>query len=293
MDARTLLSKYRINWRDRGANVSHGNIVINCPFCAKTSNPDHGEHLAISTIGEYYCYRNPKHKGRNLAYLFRALNIPSHEYQDFIREPHYVKLTPGTARGQKDFSLFRHFQLASENREALDYLKIRHFTHPVDVCNHFQLRTSSEGKWAGRLLIPLSIGWTGRSMRSHIEPRYLSHTTEDGFFRYKQGSSTCIVLEGSLDAMRIASVSTQFDVVAKCGNRLSPALLNYLREMHYLTIWNTPDGDVDFNQFFQETKTLRSYCTYSTVKGFHLPEEFKDFGQMHETQARQVLSAFQ
>lgn len=290
LDIRSLLTKYRIQWRDRGKNVSHNNLVINCPFCSKTSNPDLGEHLAINYLtNEYFCYRNPSHKGRNLVRLFKLLNIPSHEYSD-------LKIStdaPQVTKVEKDYSLMRFFQNGGENQEVISYLQSRNFLHPVEVCRRFRLMCDKEGKWAGRLIIPLTIGWTGRAMRSHIEPRYLAYTNEDGFFLYKQGSSTCIVVEGALDAMRIVSVSSQFDVVAKCGNRLSAALLNYLKDSHYLTIWNTPDGDVDFNQFFQETNLLRSYCTYSTVKRFQLPGEFKDFGQMEENQARYVLGTFQ
>lgn len=291
LDIRSLLTKYRILWRDRGKNVSRNNIVISCPYCNKGSNQDHGEHLAINySTGEYFCYRNPSHKGHNLAQLFQILQIPKHEYQDLHLS---YKDTYPTVREKKDYSLIRFFQKGEQDPEILGYLATRNFIHPADVCKKFKLLSDKEGKWAGRLIIPLTIGWTGRAIRSHIEPRYLSYTTEDGFFLHKQGSSTCIVVEGAIDAMRIVSVSSQFDVVAKCGNRLSAALLNYLRESHYITIWNTPDGDVDFNQFFQETKTLRSYCTYSSVRRFQLPENFKDFGQMHESQARQVLGAFQ
>lgn len=286
IDFRRLFDKYRIEWRDRGANVAKGNINISCIICNRSTNPDKGFHLAIfETTGQFYCFRNPKHNGHNASYILRLLKIPPNEYRDID----FKEVVRTEKNADKDFSLIRHFQPASENQEAVEYLRERFFTQPEEAARKFKLLVDADGKWSGRLIIPLTIGWTGRSMRSHIEPRYLTHGTEDSYFTYKQGSTTCIILEGSIDCMRIASVSSQFDVRGKCGNRLSAALLNDLRESKYITILNCPDGDVDFGQYYEETKLLRSYCSYSDVKRFKMPETFKDFGLMSEGEARRWL----
>lgn len=262
--------------------MSQGNLVISCPWCNKSNNPDRGEHLAISNVGEYFCYRNPKHKGMSIFKLFTALNIPYHGER--------FKEIPRTEKKEnKNFDLIRYFEPAEKNPEAVAYLESRLFSDPVKACQRFKLLTDREGKWAGYLIIPLTVGWLGRAMRSHIELRYDAYTTEDGFFLFKQDSTSCIILEGSIDAMRVATVTSQFDVVGKCGNRLSPALLNHLISMKYLTIYNVPDGDVDFTQYFEETNILRSYCTYSEVKRFLMPRTSKDFGAMEESWAREYL----
>jgi hypothetical protein len=164
------------------------------------------------------------------------------------------------------------------------------FSRPAEICKTFNLKVAKEGRWAGRLIIPLTIGWTGRAMRSHIEPRYLSHTSEDGFFLYKQHATCCIILEGAIDCMRVVSVTNQFDVIGKCGNRLSSALLNYLKQANYLSILNIPDGDVAFLQAFQETKILTGLCTKSVVKKIKIPDGIKDLGEFPESDARRWLT---
>lgn len=284
IDLRKTFDQHRILWRDRGKNVSQGNLVISCPWCNKTNNPDRGEHLAISNAGEYFCYRNPGHKGMSIFKLFSALGIP-YKGERFKEIPRTQK------KEDKDFGLIKFFEPAEKNQEALDYLESRLFSNPSSTCKRFKLLTDREGKWAGYLIIPLTVGWLGRAMRDHIELRYDAYTTEDGFFLHQQDSTSCIIVEGSIDAMRIVSVSSQFDVVGKCGNRLSPALLNHLITKKYLTIYNVPDGDVDFTQYFEETNILRSYCTYSQVKRFQMPTNRKDFGAMDESWAREYLIA--
>lgn len=285
IDFRRLFDRYRIEWKDRGPNTSRGNINISCVLCNKSYNKDNGFHLGIfEATGEWHCFRNPKHSGHSIAFILKLLNIPESEYSGLKIDQ---KAFRSEKKHDKDFSLMRYFQPAEQSVEALSYLEGRLFTRPVDTCQKFKLLVDKEGKWAGRLIIPLTIGWIGRSMREHIEPRYDAYTTEDGFFLYKQSSTSCLIFEGSIDAMRAVSVSSQFDVIGKCGNRLSSALLKYLREAGYMSIYNIPDGDVPFIQHFEETKTLRSYCTKSEVKRLSLPE--KDLGVMVEGQARRWI----
>jgi hypothetical protein len=287
LDIRSLLTKHRIFFRDRGKNVSRGNLVISCPFCNRTYNKDHGEHLMISDVGEYYCFRNPtRHSGHNPVFLFHLLGIPSEEYKDL----EFKQVERTESKNESDFSIMRFFDPAETNEEAIKYLEFRLFSDPIAVCKKFHLLTSKEGKWAGRLLIPLTIGFTGRAMRSHLELRYDAYSTEDSFFLFKHGSTSVMICEGAIDAMRVATVSSQFDVIGKCGNRLSPALLAYLREMKYISIWNAPDGDINFNMYFEETKILRSYCTYSDVKRLQLPPGKKDFGLMLERDTKEFLT---
>lgn len=281
LELRKVFDKHRIQWWDKGPNTAKGQISISCPWCNKTSNKDPSHHLLISSIGEYYCYRNPAHKGMNLGRLFSILNIP-YAGEKFTQTPRAEKVL------DKDFSQMQFFQPAEDDPEALAYLESRLFLRPAESCKKFKLLTSKEGVWAGRLLIPLTIGWTGRAMRPHLELRYDAYTTEDGFFLFKQGSTSCLIVEGAIDGMRLVSVSSQFDVIGKCKIKISPAILAYLREQRYISIYNIPDGTVPFSQSFEETRLLRSYCTYSTVKRVQLLK--KDFGIMPESDTREWLT---
>lgn len=283
MDLRKLFDTHRVRWKDRGANCAKGHINIPCPFCKN----DPSYHLSINeeTL-EYYCFRNPKHCGRNPSWLFHCLHIDKNAYSALNLKEAPRTWVPDT----RNYEGLGYFDSAEDSEEVLKYLESRLFSTPLEICKQFNLKVSKEGEWAGRLIIPLTVGWTGRSMRSHINLRYKAHTSEDGFFLYRHNTSSIIILEGAIDAMRVASVTNQFDVAAKCGNRLSPALLSYLKDSNYLSIWNCPDGTVPFSQHNFETATLRSYCTQSDVNWLKMNEGVKDFGETDETSARQMLS---
>lgn len=285
MNIRSILEKHGIETFDRG-NTAKDNFSIHCPYCG-TADPSH--HLSISPIGELYCFRNKKHGGRNLVRLFRTLRIPEASYQHLnlkerVDQPRVVDVT------EKDYSEWSYFQPACESAEAIDYLRSRLFERPVDVARQFNLKVSKEGEWAGRLIIPLiPEGWTGRSMREHIEPRYKAHTNADGFYYYSYKSSAAILCEGALDCMKIASTSTQFDVYGKCRIEVSSGLIKMLREKKYMTIFSAPDSTVPYSQRREELTQLRSYCTNSDVRLVSLPG--KDFGALTESLTRQTLGA--
>jgi len=290
LDIRALLRKYQIDYRSEGRNVSRGQIVIACPFCEKTGDPDPGEHMVINpATGYFYCFRNPKHASCFTPKLLKALDIPREEYGDikFKEEDD----TPYVAE-TKNYAEWRYFESATRNQEALNYLSARLFEDPLATAQKFDLRADRQGQWAGRLLIPMyNGGWTGRAMRSHLEPRYLAWTNENGFFLYKQNASSVIILEGAIDAMRVASVSTQFDVIAKCRMVLSPAILAFLRDQNYMSIYTAPDASVPFENYRQEIRIIRTSCPYATVKRVEMPEGRKDFGETPESDTRRLLSS--
>lgn len=282
LDLRKLFDKYRIQWRDSGPNCSKAHVNISCPWCGPQ---DHSFHLAISEEGRgYFCFRNPAHAGKHVANIFWKLKIPAKEFAN-----EKIVSKPRETEDTKSYTAFSYFQPAYESPEAVAYLKKRNFTNPEDAVKQFSLKYDPLGKWAGRLIIPLTVGWTGRAMRESMEPRYLSHTNEDGYFQYCSNNTTLVLLEGGLDAMRIATVTTQLDLIGKCGNRLSAALLLFIRKIGYRTIINCPDGDVPFEQYEKETSLLKSYCTQAAVRLFHFPKGVKDWGELTEYEARRLV----
>jgi hypothetical protein len=237
----------------------------------------------------FYCYRNPKHAGKNFYRLFTKLGISV--TKEMVKAFSISTLAIGTAPQEKehDYSLWRHFTPAVISSEALTYLESRHFLFPKEVCKKFDLRIDSTGKWAGRLLIPLTIGWTGRAMRDFIEPRYLSETDDSGLFVHGNGKSA-IVIEGPIDAMRIASVTNQFTVIAGLGSRFSPSLFFFLRQKRFMNIYDLPDGDADPALVEDNRRTLASYCAHSNVKLVNMPRGVKDMGMMDECGTREWLA---
>jgi hypothetical protein len=284
LDIRSLFKKYKIDFRDSGKNVSRGSIVIQCPYCGSS---DKSEHMNIrEETGQYYCFRNPRHAGNILAFLLRVLKIPASEYGNISFEDAGKAYIEDT----RDYSEWQYFTPAEDSEEALTYLSSRLFSNPAAIAKQFDLRVSKQGKWAGRLIIPLTIGWTGRAMRSHMELRYKAWTNEGGFFLYKQGSSSLIILEGGLDGIRAASVTTQFDVIGKCRIAYSPALFAYIREANYSSIYIGPDATVARSIIRAEKKLLQSYCPSTYIEQITMYEDKKDFCATPETDTRKILN---
>jgi hypothetical protein len=284
LDLKQLFSKYGILYRTSGKNVSANNFVIKCPFCG---NDDAGEHLAISDdCASYYCYRNTSHGGRSLYKLLKALKIPTFEYAGKLPTPNQNIIEEIKPDGN-DYTQWKYFKQIEENQEAIDYLLSRGFIDPLKVAKVFDLRTETTGRWAARLIVPLTIGWTGRAMRNGIEPRYKAYTNVDGFFRHSYKSSTVVILEGPFDAMRLASVTNQADVIAKCGKRLNPAwLVVYLRNKNYMTVINCPDSDVPKMEQLTETRLINSYVPNAKVYTVGVPIGHKDLCAASETEVR-------
>jgi hypothetical protein len=284
MDLKSLFSKHHVEWRDRGANCAKGHVNIGCPFCKN----DPSFHMSINeSTFEYYCFRNPRHSGHTIQWLLKSIReIPQSAYSALDLKEAPRTWTPDT----RNYDALRHFTPAVESQEALDYLESRLFLSPVEVCHQFGLKCTREGEWAGRLIVPLTIGWTARSMREHIQPRFRAHTSEDGYFLYTHNADSCIICEGAFDCMRISSVTTQFDTVGRCGKRFSAALLNYLREKRYMSIYYVPDNDVSFSEQFADLSTLRSSLTYSEIHKVLPPSDKKDFGATPENETRKILS---
>lgn len=283
VDLRRFLSKHGIEWRDKGPNCSRNHVNVCCPWCGSA---DQGFHIGISETGEgYYCLRNPRHCGINLYNLFIALKIPKKALENLKFKP--SKRTYEVE--ERDYSAFLYFSPAEEDQEILDYLRSRNFSDPIRTCQKFNLKFAEFGEWCGRLIIPMTKGWTGRSIRDHIQPRYKSETDESGYWSYGKGTS-CIVIEGAVDGMRIASVTSEFAVSAMCGKRLAAALIISLRERNFSTIYYVPDNGVPCAEYVDATTLLRSYCTNSEVVTAHFPDYVKDAALMSEAETRQWLT---
>jgi hypothetical protein len=193
--------------------------------------------------------------------------------------------------------VFHDFLPATESPEMLAYLEKRLFMFPEEVAERFNLKFSPNGKWAGRLIIPLTVGWTGRSVRDHIEPRYESETTDAGFFLYGKGE-TGLIVEGPIDAMKIAAVSVQFAVFGMTGNRISPALIVAIKTMKIKRLIQISDTGVALSQQVALTQELRNNLPLVLVERANLPENpetgepFKDCGEMSASATRKFIYRF-
>ena len=295
MDLRSWLEMHRITAKVTGNNTSRGYVNINCPLCAD----DPSYHMRIAEDwSHWYCLRGQGHKGRSLKYLmYWVARRTGMDAEDLIDElPKAANKEPGELRPQREVrnSVFAEFLPADQSQEMLDYLERRLFMFPEETVERFNLKYAPSGKWAGRLIIPLTAGWTGRSVRDHIEPRYESETNDSGFFLHGKGE-TALLVEGPIDAMKIASVSMQFTVLGMTGSRVSPALLREIKSRSIKRVVLIPDSEVSPAQRVSLTQELRNNLPQVIVTRATLPENpytleaFKDCGEMSEGDARRLL----
>ena len=295
MEVRSWLELHRITAKVSGNNTSRGYVNINCPLC----NDDPSYHMRIAEDwSHWYCLRGQGHKGRSLKFLMywvaRRTGLVAEELIADL--PKGLNQETSGPRPQREVrnSVFAEFLPADQSQEMLDYLERRLFMFPEETAERFNLKYAVNGKWAGRLIIPLTIGWTGRSVRDHIEPRYESETNDSGFFLYGKGE-TALLVEGPVDAMKIASVSMQFMVLGMTGSRISPALLREVKTRGIKRLILIPDSEVSAAQRVNLTQELRNNLPQVIITRAILPENpatlepFKDCGEMSEGDARRLL----
>lgn len=248
IDWRGLLSEIRVQWRDRGANVSKGNINVACPWCQN----DPSFHMGISEAREaHYCFREPnRHSGTSFIRLLMGLGVNRNEALRLLNR--YKRgVAVETEKPRKSISLdsvsmgWSRFQSATQSPACLEYLASRGFPNPADTAARYDLRFAREGSWARRLLIPISnldgkvMSWTGRALID-LKPKYLAlETHPDPYLPSlsKPPGSVLVIVEGTMDALkghdacRRSIAGQQFVFVALHGKSISPPKLLMLREL--------------------------------------------------------------
>lgn len=246
IDWPALLTDIRVEWRDRGANSSRGNVNIRCPKCGD-ADPSH--HMGIALAKEaYFCYREPnRHSGRSFVGLLMALGQTRDSAARLLNRYRLsggsAAITPPSAIPKPITRAWDRFQPASHDPGCLAYLGGRGFGQPRSVCEHHDLRFAPVGVWAKRLLIPFTAGnavvsWTGRAVSGHHHPKYLTHDIAGFQPIYcpdegKAGARDLVVTEGPMDALKIA-YAMRFEpilAIALCGSYLGPQKLRRLREL--------------------------------------------------------------
>lgn len=236
LDWRTLLDTIGIEWIDKGKNTQRGNVNIACPFCGD----DPSYHLAISeNIHAYYCYRDPSHAGYNLRKLLVQLGVSYAETTSLLNsynsdvEPEIVKKQAATAAE----AAWQHFEQADTDPRYRAYLIERGFIAPISVARQYDLRFAPYGKWAMRLLIPVTenghvITWIGRDITDSLKPKYRAEPIEHPGYLYvpRMPREILVITEGSIDALKIAVATDGEPIssVALLGKNMNNARLERL-----------------------------------------------------------------
>ena len=185
-------------------NQSQGNIGVNCPLCRASGDPDPSFHLGINAdTGAWYCWRNPKHKGRSPHRFFEIVLGKSGADVDLLigarKRKHVDDFDKAFAQGKDPFaapmrevsltqltkaarSVFRTFPKCIADgitKPHYDYLATRTGKYVDGLIRQYDLRAGIAGKWAGRLIMPVyqgvsanPVSWVGRAIYPNVSPKY-------------------------------------------------------------------------------------------------------------------------
>jgi len=245
----SFLDQHRIAYRDRGRNLSRGNLALKCPFCG---DADHGEHMNVSTQGRgWACWRNAEHRGRNPTRLVQALlNCAWAEANEITGgevTPTDDVMTLNLARLQGSKPAKRGIKLPSGLHPlatssssigyelVLNYLIGRGYSHhdALHLAKQRGMLYANAGAWRKRLIWPLYdergalLNLTGRAIGT-VPPRYKTLPHEEAgapiseclfdaprLFHIREGN-VLIVCEGPMDAERMTWIGEPFGIYATC-----------------------------------------------------------------------------
>jgi len=232
---------------------SAGNIGVNCPFCAQTSDPDPSHHLGINIdTGAWNCWRNAAHRGGKPHRLLKALcgmsyaetdrllgvrAAPTSEFDAMFGNGNDPFATPPDApmrsslspEAAADYNCFARItsSLAAPHR---DYLRRRGVCDAV--MQEFGLLAGITGNWAARVIFPVRAPdsgcaetWTARAI-GNATPKYLALGRAHGANikhlvynaeRLQRGAETAVVTEGPMDAVVLQQLAPNTAVTCTFG----------------------------------------------------------------------------
>lgn len=202
---RQFLVSNKIEFIDRGPNVSRGNLNVQCPWCG---DADASQHLGININGRGFgCWRNSSHRGKNPRRLVQALLGCSYQTaENIVNKNNTVFLDSeasfmdqinqaffDTAKLQNllndsnlddELAEFRLINYKGLSRFFFDYICKRGYTQEETskLIKDYELRFTLNGIFAYRIIIPVRmeqgvVTWTGRAISDAII-RYRTLTTD-------------------------------------------------------------------------------------------------------------------
>lgn len=316
-DVLGFLQSNNISYITKGVNVKKNEININCPFCAKTSNPDPSYHLGIDVEKlRFSCWRNRKsHCGRTLHKLLMVLlqcnysracellgNQPiwlnedkfEHLFDEPISHTESVPLEFPSEFDRIDPSLYR-------CQRFCDYLSSdRGFEskHLKGLIHRYSLHYALKGQYKDRIIIPnyinsQLINWTGRSIYSKAPLRYLSLNNDQGALvsikncifnsdALLRGGDILIVVEGPFDAIKVDFYGFKYGIRCTClfNKKATISQLGYLGELS--NIFNRIVVMFDAGEKLDQIDLLNqlSWLPENLVVDWSCPSHVKDPGEL-------------
>lgn len=305
VDWEKILSQYHIEWINAGKSTAKGNLYVKCPWCGDN---DQGHHLGISLSKPWRgfgCWKQRNHRGKSPVRLLAALlNVPWERAASIISQESGIDLV-----ADGDLSTRLQLMLRGKNSSESpsttpvgkltyptaikslgeyqnfstsifrEYLRNRGYTSRQvgEICTQYKLHYALHGPYAYRIIFPIytEIGlttWTGRTITSHKEPRYLTLTSnpdvagsgpcalaniKDCLFNeqwlFQNRGSALIVCEGPFDAMRFDYVGQSYNVYSTglFGKTISDIQLQKLEALgeSYERVFILLDPDAAMDNF--------------------------------------------
>lgn len=206
--------------------------------------------------------------------------------------------------------MWSRFKPAHEHDAYLDYLHERGFDDPESMCRRYDLRYASNGRWAARLLIPITdetgaiTTWTGRAIRD-MELRYdtLAVARTDIVYVPRAMRANAVLVEGPIDALKVAEASEYLPIspIAILGTGINDdriaRIISIVRSCQQVMVSldsaerYDPDYVVKTFGYFGTSATasnvyktlifsLASNLRSAYIRRLPLPRGVKDFGEM-------------
>ena len=275
-----FLRSYHIPIATAGANVKRGNVNIRCPLC----HNDPSEHMGINpATGEYGCWRNKRHRGKNFARLIQVIahcsfeearrilgadTLEVGELQALANRVLGVKVSqePGktVVGGVKKLSIPREFKPIVNSDYGIaffDYLRHRGFINTKEIIQQYDLRYALVGDFKMRVIFPIYymgelVTWVGRSIYLDDKLPYRDLEINESVRHSKfclwnydeliSGGRILIVNEGLFDAAKLDAYAPE-DVRATClfTKTIQPEQFLLLMELSkvYEELWIMLDKD--------------------------------------------------
>lgn len=248
---RDFFYQYNIPFSDK-KNVSRGNLSVKCPYCG---NADPSMHMTVSlTTNVYNCWLQANHRGRDPAYLVKALlgisyreareivygrddYIPADD--DFVAE--IEALLEPTKKRINALDVPKNWRPLSSKLKSpmrsmvFNYLVSRKYPkHDAEaIALKYQLYYALEEPWARRVIFPIYdergrlVNFTGRAIYDNAQIRYKAlyggeavNRMNECLFDYHRLIRTTgeilLVCEGPFDALRINWIGEPFGIHATC-----------------------------------------------------------------------------
>lgn len=250
-----FLRDHKIYYRDDGPNCAKDGVVIKCPFCGEN---DPSEHMGWDLkTGMFHCWRGNKHSGRKPHSLVMKLIGCSYEEAsrivggetnlDVFQEQ--ISILSSGSKSKKDRKIqtldfpksFKKLRRSGLGKFYYDYLwKKRGFLREdvEDLARAYGLRYCTTGYWRGRIIFPIKmdrelVTWTGRTISSRNELRYLSLSEDPGdsgqppalknvkdtlwnYDQLKKGGRALVLMEGPLDCLKTDFYGRKYGVRSTC-----------------------------------------------------------------------------